>query len=283
MNRIQNRWALCVAMIAAVLVSVATLAHADLPKALEKVDHAAPCFRWPAVDYDGDGVYDRLDRCPNTPKGCIVDVYGCSLDEDGDGVCDGLDKCPGTAHGDSVDAQGCSKSQRAALNESRVAPTKAPVEEPKATPVTPPPAPKPSAPANEVERQLISGGTVRLENIYFETGKATLLPESEKSLNEAGEALEKFVDLKVEVQGHTDTRGAAAYNMKLSQSRAESVRQFLLDHYKIKPENLIAKGYGETQPETKERNDEERLRNRRVVLKVLNPDALPSNVKLEKN
>ena len=255
-------------------------ARADLPKLLEKVDRQAPCFRWPAVDYDGDGVYDRIDRCPDTPKGCVVDMYGCSVDSDGDGVCDGLDLCANTAKGDSVDAHGCSATQRAAMNERKSATTAPAPEAPKATPVTPPPAPKASEPANEVERQLISGGVVRLENIYFETGKAALLPESEKSLNEAGDALEKFVDLRVEVQGHTDTRGSAAYNMKLSQSRAESVRQYLVEHFHLKPENIVAKGYGETQPETKERNDEERLRNRRVVLKVLNPESLPKNVKI---
>ena len=270
------------AVFAALLLTcfVTTPAHADLPKALEKVDRNAPCFRWPAVDYDGDGVYDRIDRCPDTPKGCVVDMYGCSVDSDGDGVCDGLDLCPNTAKGDSVDVHGCSAIQRAAMREGKTATTAPAPEAPKATPVTPPPAPKASAPANEVERQLISGGTVRLENIYFETGKAGLLPESEKTLTEAGDALEKFVDLRIEVQGHTDTRGAAAYNMKLSQARAESVREYLLEHFHLKPENIVAKGYGESQPETKERNDEERLRNRRVVLKVLNPEALPKNVKI---
>ena len=283
MNRIQNRWTLCVALLAATLVCVATLAHADLPKALEKVDRAAPCFRWPAVDYDGDGVYDRIDRCPDTPKGCVVDMYGCSIDSDGDGVCDGLDKCENTAKGDSVDVNGCSATQRAAMRESKTATTMPPAEAPKTVTPTPPPAPKPSEPANEVERQLIAGGKVRLENIYFETNKATLLPESERTLNEAGDALEKFAYLRIEVQGHTDTRGSALHNMKLSQARAESVRQYLLDHFHLKPENLVAKGYGKTQPETKERNDEERLRNRRVVLRVLNPEALPNNVKIEKH
>ena len=73
------------------------------------------------------------------------------------------------------------------------------------------------------------------------------------------------------MQGHTDTRGAAAYNMKLSQERAESVRQYLIDNYNIPPDHITAKGYGETQPETKERNQEELLRNRRVMLRVLNP------------
>ena len=108
-----------------------------------------------------------------------------------------------------------------------------------------------------------------------------LLPESETSLNEAGSALEKFPDLRIEVEGHTDTRGPAPYNLRLSQARAEAVRQYLLDHFQLQRENLTARGYGETRPETKEHNDEELLRNRRVELTVLNPEVLPKNVKVE--
>ena len=48
------------------------------------VDPKAPCFRWPATDMDGDGVFDRLDRCVSTPKGCVVDAHGCSTDQDGE-------------------------------------------------------------------------------------------------------------------------------------------------------------------------------------------------------
>ncbi len=58
-------------------------------------------------DSDGDGVVDKLDECPNTPKGCLVDERGCPLDSDGDGVCDGLDQCPNTPRGCKVDINGC--------------------------------------------------------------------------------------------------------------------------------------------------------------------------------
>ena len=59
------------------------------------------------LDTDQDGVYDGLDKCPGTPKGCRVDKDGCPIDSDGDGVCDGLDKCPDTPKGATVDAAGC--------------------------------------------------------------------------------------------------------------------------------------------------------------------------------
>ncbi len=58
-------------------------------------------------DSDGDGVPDKLDKCPNTPKGAIVDASGCPIDSDNDGVPDGLDQCPNTPAGATVDARGC--------------------------------------------------------------------------------------------------------------------------------------------------------------------------------
>jgi len=250
---------------------VAAPALAQLPGTLEKVDPKAPCFRWPAVDLDKDGVPDRIDRCDNTPLGAVVDEWGCPIDSDHDGVYDGLDKCPDTPAGETVDANGCSGSQLSHLSRSTT----------EASPTPPPaPAPPPPAPVSETERQLVEGGRIRLENVYFETASAKLLPESEGTLNEVGAVLEKFVDLKLEVQGHSDSRGAAAYNLKLSQARAESVRSYLLGHFHLRDENLVAKGYGESQLEVKEHNDEDRQRNRRVVIKVLNPEELPHGVKV---
>ena len=250
--------------------------EASPPSSAAQVDPNAPCYRWPAVDWDGDGVFDRVDHCNNTPKGCTVDRYGCSSDSDQDGVCDGVDRCPGTAAGMDVDEHGCADNQRAT---GRVQPPPGPpprqLDKPAPTPV---PA---SKPMSESERQLIEGGRIRLENVYFETNSAVLLPESEASLREAGEALEKFAFLRIEVEGHTDTRGTARHNLHLSQTRAEAVSLWLIEHYRLFRTNLIAKGYGESRPETKERNDEELLRNRRVVLTVLNPEDLPRGVKVE--
>src|SRR5437773_7401724 len=82
------------------------------PEKARFVDPQAPCYRWPAVDMDADGVFDRIDHCPNTPKGCTVDAWGCEHDADNDGVSDGIDRCPGTPPGMKVDRQGCSESQR---------------------------------------------------------------------------------------------------------------------------------------------------------------------------
>jgi OOP family OmpA-OmpF porin len=217
---------------------------------------------------DGDGVFDRIDNCVNTRKGCVVDRYGCDMDGDRDGVCDGLDRCPDTPAGTTVDEHGCPGAGRAAATPS--APR----------PVEPPPA-SDAPPRSPMERELLEFGRIRLESVYFETGSARLLPESEKALREAGETLEKYPSLRIEIQGHTDTRGSALFNERLSQSRAEAVLSFIVERFQIRVENLVAKGYGESHPETEERNDEELLRNRRVELHVLNPMALPRRVKIE--
>ena len=58
-------------------------------------------------DADRDGVPDKFDKCPNTPKGVKIDGSGCPLDSDGDGIPDYLDKCPNTVVGVKVDAAGC--------------------------------------------------------------------------------------------------------------------------------------------------------------------------------
>lgn len=238
---------------------------------------AAPCYG-PPTDYDKDGVPDRLDKC-TTPAGCIVDLYGCQSDSDGDGVCDGVDKCPGTPKGEKVDPEGCSPSQLEALKVPSTPPPPPPAQEiPR--PATPPPAPAP--PQTETERQLVETGSIVLRDVYFETDKAVLLPESEARLDEAGAVLEKFAQLRIEVQGHTDSRGTAAYNQKLSQARSEAVRAYLLAHFHLAADNLEARGYGETQLEvTPESTPDDYAKNRRVVLKVLNPDALPKGVKVE--
>ncbi|MFN2384477.1 MAG: outer membrane beta-barrel protein [Gemmatimonadota bacterium] len=59
------------------------------------------------IDSDGDGVPDGLDACPNTPQGAMVDERGCPMDSDNDGVYDGIDKCPNTPAGVQVDETGC--------------------------------------------------------------------------------------------------------------------------------------------------------------------------------
>ncbi len=213
----------------------------------------------PPVDSDGDGVVDRIDRCPDTPKGCAVDEHGCPLDQDGDGVCDSFDKCPNTPRGASVNGDGCSADQLAAL--------------------APPPAPAP--PPVSVEQELTTTGSIRLENVYFETNSARLTPDSTAPLDEAGAALAKYPALKVEVEGHTDVTGKPAYNRHLSQARAETVRAYLLRHAKLKKARVTAKGYGSAGAAPAGSSPEQLKQDRRVVLRVLNPEALPKSIEVK--
>ena len=261
-----------------VVLLLAGAASASLADAPRVDDPTVPCCV-AAGDWDQDGVQDRLDKCNNTVHGCVVDQYGCAVDADGDGVCDGIDQCPNTPKGEKVNKVGCSASQLAAAKVPATPPPPPPAQEIE-RPATPPPAPTP--PQSEVERQLVETGSIVLRDVYFETAKATLLPESEARLNEAGEALEKFGALQVEVQGHTDSRGTAAYNQKLSQARAASVRDYLLAHFHLAADNYTAKGYGESQlAVSPEKTDEDYAQNRRVVLRAINAEVLPKNVKVE--
>jgi OOP family OmpA-OmpF porin len=72
-------------------------------------DFVTSAFLEKSRDTDGDGVYDHLDKCPNTPRGTKVDAVGCPVetDADGDGVLDNKDRCPGTPRGVAVDMNGC--------------------------------------------------------------------------------------------------------------------------------------------------------------------------------
>lgn len=255
----------------------ASPAFAAPPSTAAHVDPKAPCFRWPAVDMDGDGVFDRVDRCINTPPGCVVDEYGCEHDADGDGVCDGVDQCPDTPHGVKVDRKGCPVGMPEAMKS--MPPATPPKPEAKEVPQ---PAPPPMPPPSKAEEDLLTG-VIRLDNVYFETAKATLLPESRTQLDELGLALRKHPELKVEVGGHTDSRASARYNQKLSQERADMVRQYLVENAGIDAASITAVGYGESKLMVDpEKNDEDRARNRRVEIKVLNPEALPKGVKIQR-
>ena len=184
-------------------------------------------------DSDGDGVYDGIDRCPDTPRGAKVDARGCPLDGDGDGVYDGLDRCPDTPRGDKVDEHGCT-----------IAP-----------PRTPPP----------IIQQLIEKKPVILEGVEFDFDKATLRPVSYTILDDVANSLKDWPEIRVEIQGHTDSVGASDYNHELSHRRAESVRAYLVSKG-ISASRLEAKGYGEDSPIADNKTKEGRQRNRRVEL-----------------
>ena len=106
---------------------------------------------------------------------------------------------------------------------------------------------------------------VSFDQIQFQFNSAELTPESKAFLDKIGAAmmLPKVQSLSFEVQGHTDAKGGDAYNMALSKRRAESVKEYLVEHHKIDAKRLKAVGKGKTDLLDKE--DPESAANRRVV------------------
>lgn len=116
----------------------------------------------------------------------------------------------------------------------------------------------------------LEGDQIRIKRrILFATGSATILPESFGLMSEIVDTILRHPELRlVEVQGHTDDRGSDKFNLELSQNRADSVRNWLVDHG-IQSERLRAKGYGETQPLAPNITAANRARNRRVQFQVV--------------
>ena len=152
---------------------------------------------------------------PRHAAGAVVDER-LQLDSDGDGVVDRLDECPGTPRGATVDARGC-------------------------------------------ERQL------HLRDVTFEFDSAQLTAPAREYLNTIADTLIQRGRFAIEVQGHTDSVGADAYNLGLSQRRAESVRDYLVERG-VPASRLKATGFGETQPIESNETEEGRALNRRVTL-----------------
>lgn len=108
----------------------------------------------------------------------------------------------------------------------------------------------------------------RLDRVYFDFGKATLRPESFPELEELVEFMRNKDDIRIEIAGHTDNVGKDADNLKLSQQRAEAIRNYLVKKG-IQPARVVAKGYGATLPIADNATDEGRQKNRRTEVKIL--------------
>jgi OmpA-OmpF porin, OOP family len=202
-------------------------------------------------DDDRDGVTNDVDKCPGTPPGAKVDANGCELDSDGDGVSDSRDQCPNTPAGAKVDDKGCELDGDA----------DGVVDGQDKCPDTPK--------GDRVDAVGCSfKEEIRLPGVVFETGKADLLPESLPVLEGAIATLKRYPELKIEVAGHTDSRGSDALNLDLSARRADTVLKYLRDGGVQNA--LTSRGYGERQPIASNNTDDGRQANRRVVLRVLN-------------
>ena len=209
------------------------------------------------VDTDGDGVFDEADTCANTPSGVRVNAQGCRVDADGDGVFDEADQCANTPSGVRVDGRGCrvdadgdgvfDEDDRCANSPrgSEVNATGCPV-------------------LFEAEETSLV-----LEGVTFETSSADLTPDARVVLNRVAEALNGNPTVRVRVTGHTDASGARAFNVRLSQSRAESVRAYLISRG-VAANRMEAQGLGPDRPMADNGTPEGRRQNRRVELERIN-------------
>ena len=120
-------------------------------------------------------------------------------------------------------------------------------------------------------------GSITLEGVNFEYNSAALTMASHAPLDAVADGLKKHQRVKVEIQGHSDSTGSVPYNMKLSQRRADSVRDYLVQQG-VNADQLQTKGYGPTQPIATNKTAEGRAKNRRVVMYVV---SNPGEVKVE--
>jgi OOP family OmpA-OmpF porin len=202
------------------------------------------------LDADLDTVVNRLDQCPNTPQGASVDARGCPSDSDNDGVYDGLDRCPSTPPGATVDAMGCpldGDGDGVSDGLDRC--------------------------PGSVSGVLVddAGCGIQLSGVNFPFDSAEILPSGLARLDEAAERLQAFPSVRIVIEGHTDSRGDAAYNLALSERRAAAVRDYLVSEG-VSGARIETAGLGESQPIASNDTDAGREQNRRVVLRVIETD-----------
>ncbi len=255
-----------------------------------------------AKDSDGDGVSDRKDKCPGTPPGVAVDEDGCPLDRDGDGVPDYKDDCPDEPgdpkfngcpdrDGDGIadkdddcpDVPGLAKFKGCPDTDEDGVPDpqdKCP-NTPKGCPVDANGCPLDSDGDGVIDCEdkcpteagpASNNGCpdwqdLSLENILFDFDKSDLKSAGKDELDGLANTLNSAKEYDIEVGGHTDNIGTEAYNMKLSERRAQSVVKYLL----MKGVNnayIVEHYYGESKPAVPNTSIQNRQKNRRVEFEV---------------
>lgn len=111
---------------------------------------------------------------------------------------------------------------------------------------------------------------ITLSNLQFETGKATIRPESIPQLNQLAEYLLRKSSMKISIAGHTDNVGNDASNLILSQQRADAVKNYLIAQ-KVQAERIKSLGFGSTKPVADNSSEAGRRQNRRTEIRVVTP------------
>ncbi|GAB3952936.1 OmpA family protein [Spirosoma harenae] len=116
--------------------------------------------------------------------------------------------------------------------------------------------------------QIKEGSVIPLNNIFFDTGKAELRPESSPELDRLVTNLNESPKMTIEVRGHTDNTGSNEINNKLSQDRADAVREYFISKG-IEPDRVASKGFGESKPIATNDTEAGRQQNRRVEFVIV--------------
>ncbi len=196
------------------------------------------------LDSDKDGVVNSKDDCPQTPYGEDVDKHGCSLDSDNDGILDVDDLCPHTPEGIKVDATGCEPDSDG----------DGVVDSKDLCPNTP----------QEVKKVDKNGCfTTRNLHINFKTGSSQIDVNSLPKIEEFANFLKSVPLYNVTIVGHTDNVGTRANNLKLSQRRANRVKDLLIEEG-VDADSITAIGKGEDNPVASNNTAQGRAQNRRI-------------------
>jgi outer membrane protein OmpA-like peptidoglycan-associated protein len=109
---------------------------------------------------------------------------------------------------------------------------------------------------------------IAFQSLEFENGKADILSTMHADLAKLGNFLLDHPQVKLRISGHTDSQGREEVNLRLSQSRADAIKAYLLQEFKITNDRITAIGYGSAKPAAQEENDDHRQLNRRVEFEI---------------
>ena len=219
----------------------------------------------PLEDGDHDGILDRDDACPAVPGVRSDDPKknGCPADQDGDAIIDVEDACPTVTGVKDPDPKkkGCPLDKD---GDGIVDPEDACVDVPG---IKDPEPKKNGCPLVQLTKKAI----VIRDAIHFEFNKANILADSDALLTAIAQVFKDHPEIKrVQIEGHTDDKGAAVYNQSLSQRRADAVVKWLVAHG-IDKSRLVSKGFGKTKPIADNATEAGRELNRRVEFNIVDP------------
>jgi len=237
----------------------------------------------PRTDADNDGVADDIDRCPSSPRGAVVDAFGCPIDSDKDGVADGLDDCPGTppAARGMVDVDGCPvdadfdgvpdylDSCLGSPTGAAVDATGCPIDSDKdGVPDGLDDCPH-SLPGVAVDSRGCLDMTMfskpMVLNIDYDPGGFEVDPKNKSRLEQLARVLNYVPELQLEINCYTDDIGSEADNLALSQKRALRIREYLVV-YGVAADRVRATGRGEANFVASNQTAEGRAKNRRAEI-----------------